>query len=70
LQFLIHSKAIMIMSHIQEAKYDQSLVGLVVIDAGLGRGLKPLDIRTDSRTRLSGLVCQILVVKTKKRTKI
>jgi hypothetical protein len=54
------------MSHIQEAKYDQSLVGLVVIDAGLGTGLKPLDVRTDPRTRLSGLVCQILVVKTKK----
>jgi hypothetical protein len=44
LQFLIHSKAIMIMSHIQEAKYDQSLVGLVVIGAGLGRGLKTLDV--------------------------
>ncbi|MCI21744.1 hypothetical protein A2U01_0042914, partial [Trifolium medium] len=60
-----------------------SLVGSVVIDAELGRedhgsipataigrGQKPLDVRTDLRTRLGGPMDRILVMKAKKKNEL
>jgi hypothetical protein len=59
---------------------NQSVVGLVVIDAGFGRedhslipaiairrGLEPLDDRTDPQTKLGGPVDRIFMVKRKKK---